>query len=294
MYKIAFLDDQEPIHDLFKKFKENDNLVKENDIEFKMFEDSDPGDEVINKLSAYEPNLLFLDLLFNKSTNHAGLELLPKLRQKLPNVKIVMLSNEAEIKNIKKAILKGASGYIYKVDTGSDEPDFTELIKITKELIDGNKQIYFSPTIVEEITIDLEYDNLPSDKIIIENFQKELFLSEKKIVAIVLRSLEPKITNDDASYILHKGIESYKKNLTNLYKKIISTRKTNAQLVMEWVKEFGVLAHNRDSVEKVMAEIIDNVKNDPKAKKIINEKYGGVDEFLKKCADLLKELKTQY
>lgn len=294
MYKIAFIDDQVATHDLFRKFSENEDLLKKNEIEFKMFEENNPGNEAISKLCIYNPHLLFLDLYFEKGISPIGLALIPIIKQRLPNLKIVLLSNEADIKNIKKVVLKSADGYIYKVDTGADKPNLKELIEIIKELISGARKMYFSPTIVYEIKNDLEFEELPSYDVIIENFRTELELSKKEATSIVLWSLssklDSKIIDKHASRMVEKGVESYKRNNTNLYKRLLPKRETNMQFVMNWVSQFKVLQRNSKLIEKIVNEIIANVEHDPDLQSIINENYGGVSNFLEKCKLFLNEL----
>ena len=69
------------------------------------------GDEVLDLVARHEPDVLLLD---NRMPGMDGLECLKLIRERHPQVKVVMISASEEPTNIAEALASGASAYIGK------------------------------------------------------------------------------------------------------------------------------------------------------------------------------------
>ena len=80
------------------------------------------GDDIINQIKKYSPDLVVLDYNFNEDelTYHSGLEVLIELRQcfKLP---VIVFSGQRDREKAVEIIQKGANDYISK-----DDDDFMD------------------------------------------------------------------------------------------------------------------------------------------------------------------------
>ena len=69
------------------------------------------GHECLERAAATDPSLVFLDL---NMPGLSGLEALPKLREALPDVKIVVLTTSRAIESEQAAMAAGADAYVPK------------------------------------------------------------------------------------------------------------------------------------------------------------------------------------
>lgn len=77
----------------------------------------------------FEPDLVFIDYGL-KSEKRNGLELIPILKKKAPNAKLIILSNYSNFQVAEKAIASGADDYLVKLNT---PPKI--LLKYVKQLL---------------------------------------------------------------------------------------------------------------------------------------------------------------
>lgn len=101
---IAIVDD----HDLFRKgiisllkeFPEIDVIIQ-----------AISGQDILNQLKIKQPDVILLDIQMDVMT---GLEALPLIKQKYPNLKIIMLTQHNDDQTIYHLIEKGAHGFLDK------------------------------------------------------------------------------------------------------------------------------------------------------------------------------------
>lgn len=70
--------------------------------------------EVLLAVQKHEPNLVLLDMHMHKVN---GSDVARKLKQRLPDLKVLMLSSSEDIQDIAQACAAGADGYAFKSDT---------------------------------------------------------------------------------------------------------------------------------------------------------------------------------
>lgn len=86
------------------------------------------GEDALAKVDAFGPDLILLDLLMPRMT---GMEFLKKydVKNKHPNVKIIVFSNMSTADEMEKAYALGAKKYMLKASTSPKE--LAELVKET-------------------------------------------------------------------------------------------------------------------------------------------------------------------
>ncbi|KIM12001.1 MAG: regulator [Sulfuricurvum sp. PC08-66] len=102
MAKIVIIDDEKEILGMMERY-----LTRENKNEVKTF--SNP----LNALSSLDPStqVVFLDVMMPEIN---GLELLPKLVEKYPKVKVIMMTAYSTLDKVLVAHRNGATNYIMK------------------------------------------------------------------------------------------------------------------------------------------------------------------------------------
>ena len=70
------------------------------------------GDDALSKLDTYTPDVVMLDVIMR--TDNEGLEYLPKVKSKVPGVKVIMVTGVHDDESIEKAKKSGADDYITK------------------------------------------------------------------------------------------------------------------------------------------------------------------------------------
>ena len=70
------------------------------------------GDDALSKLDTYTPDVVMLDVMMR--TDNEGLEYLPKVKSKVPGVKVIMVTGVHDDESIEKAKKSGADDYITK------------------------------------------------------------------------------------------------------------------------------------------------------------------------------------
>lgn len=120
-------------------------------------ESGDPLDfiENINKLDI---DILVLDLSFPQIS---GLQLIPKIKKLMPDVKIIVLSMHNDPETFQKCLSLGANGYIPK------DCDSSQLLKALEAVVEG--KIYF------ENVATINYVKKPAENIL-SNREREVLL----------------------------------------------------------------------------------------------------------------------
>jgi two-component system response regulator DegU len=101
---LALVDD----HDLF--LKGLNSLLKEYEELEILFQATD-GNDLLNKLKNKQPQVILLDI---RMPGMDGIEALGQVRQKYPNIKIIMLTQHTEDQIIYHLMEKGANGFLAK------------------------------------------------------------------------------------------------------------------------------------------------------------------------------------
>ena len=105
--KVLLLEDEAALANLYLK-----KLTEE---KFQVRVHSDI-DELFEKFDDFDPDIAFLDCSLGRDKK-SGVDIIPLLLKKKPDIKIVMLSNYSEFQMEKQAKEAGAVDYLLKINT---------------------------------------------------------------------------------------------------------------------------------------------------------------------------------
>ncbi len=110
MVRIIIADD----HQLFRN---GIRALLQSGGDFEVVGEADSGDSLLNLLKTKEADLVLLDISL---PDKSGLDILPLIREKYPDLKCIMLTMHEELQYVKESLKKGAFGYLLK-DTNENE-----------------------------------------------------------------------------------------------------------------------------------------------------------------------------
>ncbi len=105
------------------------------------------SEEIISQLDAEQWNLIILDITM---PGKSGLDSIIEIKQKKPDIKILILSMHPEEEIAISAIKSGADGYLNKESVPG------ELLRAVRKVISGGK--YISSTLAESMIMSLQSD----------------------------------------------------------------------------------------------------------------------------------------
>lgn len=125
LYKIMLVDDEEDARR---------GIIKKIDWEkagFKLVADAENGEEAIEKIEAFEPNVIITDVQMPYMT---GLELAQWVQKKYPSIKVLVLSGYSQFSYAQEAMRYGVKEYILKPI--EEDAFYMALEKVKKSLDD--------------------------------------------------------------------------------------------------------------------------------------------------------------
>ena len=155
--------------------------------------------EVLNFLQKNEIDLLISD--YNMPVM-SGIELTTLLRQKYPNVKVLMLSVSEDAEMIREAFLAGVWGYMMK------RAGKVELKKAIESIKNGQR--YFSESVVFELMRLGLSDTIPKAEISQE--MKQLSEREIDVIRLIVNGLSSKDIAEKL-FISPKTVETHRYNI---------------------------------------------------------------------------------
>jgi DNA-binding NarL/FixJ family response regulator len=108
--RVLIVDDNEP----FRQFLRS---TLQNKLELQTIVEASDGEEAIELAQALHPDLILLDIGLPKLN---GIEAARRIHELAPRSKVIFLSQESSIDIVQAAFSAGASGYVVKVDAGSE------------------------------------------------------------------------------------------------------------------------------------------------------------------------------
>ncbi len=150
------------------------------------------GEQLLEQLRAHDCQLVLLDISMPKLD---GLEALALIKKHYRKLKILILSMHASIDYFKKAMQKGADGYILK------ENAYDRLLWAIAEIRAGRKAQ--SPGIVAELVE--EFVGQPADQVSLDLLSKR----EREVLAMVARGLTSKSIGEHLN-ISPRTVESHR------------------------------------------------------------------------------------
>ena len=110
--RVLVVDDSEP----FRRFVCS---ILQNKLELRTIVEASDGVEAIELAQALQPDLILLDIGLPKLN---GIEAARRIRELAPQSKILFVSQESSVEVVQAAFSVGASGYVVKMDAGSELP----------------------------------------------------------------------------------------------------------------------------------------------------------------------------
>ena len=158
------------------------------------------GGQVLPLVRRLKPDLVLLDL---RMPQMDGLTCLTKIRKEFPDMKVAMLSVSQDPELIQTALKRGANAYIVK----SIDPD--HLAGVLRQALEGN--VFTTAGITED----------PG-----ERAAKDAGLTERELG--IIRAVARGLSNEAISKELWVAEQTVKFHLTNIYRKLGVTNRTEA------------------------------------------------------------------
>jgi len=158
------------------------------------------GSQVLPLVRRLKPDLVLLDL---RMPQMDGLTCLTKIRKEFPEMKVAMLSVSQDPELIQTALKRGANAYIVK----SIDPD--DLAGALRQALEGN--VFTTAGITED----------PG-----ERAAKDAGLTERELG--IIRAVARGLSNEAISKELWVAEQTVKFHLTNIYRKLGVTNRTEA------------------------------------------------------------------
>jgi len=155
------------------------------------------------------PDLVFMDIAL--PGGYGGLEATRRIKEALPEVKVIMLSRHAENIYVEQSIKIGALGYVHK------DAVFDELL-IAMEAAKKNKP-YLSPTVLQPV-VNGYMQSTPTTKAL--SLFSKLTPREKEVFKLLVKGRSRKIIAETLN-ISPKTVDRHRINLSeklSLYKEI--------------------------------------------------------------------------
>ena len=124
MYKVIVVDDEPAAVNLIS------NIIKKKCTSFEVSEVAYNGQAALEKIYDNEPDLVLTDV---RMPGMDGIKLLKHIRERFPELSVIILSGYSEFEYAKSAISYGVEDYILKP---LDIPEFLEMMKKVQEKLD--------------------------------------------------------------------------------------------------------------------------------------------------------------
>jgi len=193
MIKVAIADD----HAVFVEGLQH--VLADHSSELAVVGTASNGPDILQVLDAYPVDILILDI---SMPNTEVSELLPDIRQKWPNVSVLMLTTHGDAANIQRMLRLGAKGYVSKNYGGR------EVVEAIKALAAG--ATYYSKDVTETIMAALHVpEDAPGD---LADQLPKITPREHEILWLTTQALSNKEIAGRL-YVEVKTVEAHKRNL---------------------------------------------------------------------------------
>jgi RNA polymerase sigma factor (sigma-70 family) len=167
------------------------------------------GDEALSMAEALEPDILLLDIRMPKVD---GLTVLPKIREKSPRTKVLILSAFFEDDLIIEAMQNGAKGYLLK------EATYKDLIKAIYATHAG--ELWAERKVLTQL-LERLFQKVNDLHVPISEIRENLTEREQEIVKWVIHGM----TNKEIATQLGISDKTVKTHLSNIFSKLKVSRR---------------------------------------------------------------------
>jgi NarL family two-component system response regulator LiaR len=171
--------------------------------------EAENGIQALEIARKVKPDIILLDMVMPKQD---GLATIPKLKEILPDTRILVLTSFAESDRVYQAIKAGALGYMLKDITR------TQLLQSIREVAEGQASIH--PSIALKVIRDFDH---PKESI---NMIEPLTRRELETLRLIARGL----SNQEIALILVVHERTIAKYVSSVLAKLYLTNRTQAAL----------------------------------------------------------------
>ena len=136
--KVIIVDD----HALFRRGLE---MVLENESDIEVVGEATDGQQAVDRTSELMPDVVLMDV---RMPRRSGIEATQRIKELMPHVKIVVLTNSDEEADLYEAIKAGASGYLLK------EISSEEVADAIRSVVQGHSRI--SPAMASKLLTEFQ------------------------------------------------------------------------------------------------------------------------------------------
>lgn len=198
--KILLADDHSMVREGIKQLLELDG-------DLKVVEEASNGEETLEKIQQYRPDIVLLDI---NMPGISGLDVLKEIKRKKIKTKVIMLTIHNEVEYLIKAVEIGCEGYVLK------DSDSTTLKKAIYA-VEGN-DTFIQPTLVPLLNKGLSSKESDIKKI------DELTKREIEVLKLIAEGL----FNKEIASKLNISERTVKNHVSNIFKKIDVSDRTQA------------------------------------------------------------------
>jgi two-component system response regulator DegU len=197
---IMITDDHSMIREGLKNLLELDGDIK-------VIAEAENGEDCLDKLKTFRPDVLLLDINMPKMN---GLEVLKALKDRKSKVKVLVLTVHNETEYLMKAVDIGINGYVLK------DSESAELKKAIFTIADG--ETYIQPSLIPALNskmIQKNEDELKIDALtkremeVLKEMAKEMKISERTVknhISSIFKKLEVTDRTQAAVFAIRNNI----------------------------------------------------------------------------------------
>lgn len=202
--RVIIVDDHALIREGIKKL-----LELEKEIEIVAV--AQDGEDAIEKVSKYKPDVVLLDINMPKMN---GIECLKIIKSKFSKTKVIMLTIHEDSEYLIKTINIGAEGYVLK------DADVSSLIKAIQKVVSGD--IYIHPTLSSVLVKAYKRKEDDDEDDLIAGLTRR----EYEVISLISKGYN----NKEIGQELFISEKTVKNHVSNIFKKINVNDRTQAAL----------------------------------------------------------------